>query len=86
MLIFYSEKLLAPRPTPKQERPSLVSCPQLVIECTRTYPQDLQAASSSSSSVRTMRTRHAEVTEWGHVTNPPVHHNDPSVFLKCRIS
>jgi hypothetical protein len=45
-LIFYSEELLAPRPTPQTGGPPLVGCPRLRIQYIRSYPPYLEAVSS----------------------------------------
>jgi hypothetical protein len=56
-LIFYSEELLAPRPTPKLEDHP-VGCPRLLIQQIRSYPQKLEGVSS----ICNLRMRHAVVT------------------------
>jgi hypothetical protein len=57
-LIFYSEELLAPRPTPQAGGPPLVGCLQLLIQYIRSYPPYLEAVSS----ICNVRMRHAICT------------------------
>jgi hypothetical protein len=75
--LFVTARSCSPTPNPQAGKPPLVGCPPLLIQYIRSYPPYLEAVCC----IRTLRTRHAEVTR-----DPPNNVTKPALLKKKKSS